>query len=131
MLRERISFLKFLSIVIALGVLVSAPGSGSVQAAPGKNPQHTNVVISEFRTRGPDPNGTTNEFIEVFNPTTLPIDISGWGILPSDQTGLMPSAPIYIFPSSPDPHDPGIRAALPGCKYQLQWGCGPRRHLFI
>jgi hypothetical protein len=100
MLRGRKSFLKFLSTLIVLGVLVGAPGGERVQAAPGMNPQHTNVVISEFRTSGPG--GTTDEFIEFFNPTMNPIDISGWGIMPSDQNRRMPPTPIYIFPSSPD-----------------------------
>ena len=36
----------------------------------------TNVVISEFRTRGPG--GGNDEFIELYNPTSSPIDISGW-----------------------------------------------------
>jgi predicted extracellular nuclease len=37
-------------------------------------PNH--LVISEFRTRGP--NGASDEFIEIFNPTNLTVDISGW-----------------------------------------------------
>ncbi|MDJ0959734.1 MAG: putative Ig domain-containing protein [Acidimicrobiia bacterium] len=34
------------------------------------------VVISEFRPRGP--NGADDEFVEIFNPTGAPVDISGW-----------------------------------------------------
>ncbi|HKP47408.1 MAG TPA: DNA/RNA non-specific endonuclease [Pyrinomonadaceae bacterium] len=36
------------------------------------------VVISEFRTRGP--NGAADEFIELYNLTNSPIDIGGWKI---------------------------------------------------
>jgi hypothetical protein len=38
----------------------------------------TTIVISEFRTRGP--NGASDEFVELFNRTDQPIDISGWKI---------------------------------------------------
>ncbi len=43
------------------------------------------VVISEFRTRGP--NGANDEFIELYNRTTSPIDISGYKIFRSNNTG--------------------------------------------
>lgn len=43
------------------------------------------VVISEFRTRGP--RGANDEFIELYNPTTGPIDISGWKINASNDAG--------------------------------------------
>jgi hypothetical protein len=36
------------------------------------------VVISEFTTRGPG--GSTDEFVELYNPTDAPVDISGWTI---------------------------------------------------
>jgi len=43
------------------------------------------IVISEFRTRGP--NGGNDEFIEIFNPTGDSIDISGWKIKRSIACG--------------------------------------------
>lgn len=45
----------------------------------------TSVVISEFRTRGP--NGAEDEYIELYNPTTAVVDISGWKINVSNDTG--------------------------------------------
>jgi hypothetical protein len=92
MLRGGKFFLKFLSTLIALGVLVGAPGGGLVWAAPGMNPQHTNVVISEFRISGRA--GETKEFIEIFNPTINPISISGWKIWESDLNEI-PATPFY------------------------------------
>jgi endonuclease G len=38
----------------------------------------TTVVISEFRVRGP--NGAADEFVELFNVSSSPVDISGWKI---------------------------------------------------
>ena len=96
MLRGCKFVLKILSTLFALGVLVGAPGGGVVQAAPGMNPQHTNVVISEFRTRGPA--GDTDEFIEIFNPTTNPIDISGWMIWEADLF-VVPTTPFFTVPA--------------------------------
>jgi hypothetical protein len=45
----------------------------------------TSVVISEFRTTGPG--GANDEFIEIYNPTNAPIDISGWIISASNSSG--------------------------------------------
>ena len=37
------------------------------------------VVISEFATRGPGASGdATNEFVELYNPTSSPISLAGW-----------------------------------------------------
>lgn len=46
-------------------------------------PSH--LVISEFRTRGP--NGGNDEFVEIFNPSGGAVDISGWKIQRSSGCG--------------------------------------------
>lgn len=51
-------------------------------AAP---PTLSHLVISEFRSRGP--NGGDDEFIELYNPTGAAIDISGWSVLTSASCG--------------------------------------------
>src|SRR5215216_1645917 len=43
----------------------------------------TNVVISEFRTRGP--NGGSDEFIELYNLSGAPVAIGGWKIRGSNN----------------------------------------------
>lgn len=43
------------------------------------------VVISEFRTRGP--NGANDEFIELYNNSDSPIDLNGWKIKGSNSSG--------------------------------------------
>ncbi len=43
------------------------------------------VVISEFATRGPT--AATDEFVELYNPTNAPIDISGWKLQYKSATG--------------------------------------------
>ncbi|MEP6635386.1 MAG: DNA/RNA non-specific endonuclease [Acidobacteriota bacterium] len=49
------------------------------------------VIISEFRFRGPDPDGAgaltgaTDEFVELYNQTDSLIDISGWAVVTSDN----------------------------------------------
>ncbi len=47
----------------------------------------THIVISEFRSRGPNGTGANDEFIELFNPTDHSIDITGWKIRRSSSTG--------------------------------------------
>jgi hypothetical protein len=53
----------------------TSPSSGSA----------TSVVISEFRTTGPS--GANDEFVEIYNPTNAPIDISGWILSASNNSG--------------------------------------------
>jgi hypothetical protein len=43
------------------------------------------IVISQFRTRGP--NGNTDEFIELYNLSAGSVDIGGWKINRSTSTG--------------------------------------------
>jgi predicted outer membrane repeat protein len=43
------------------------------------------VVISEFRTRGPA--GGSDEFVELYNNSDNPVDISGWKINASNSSG--------------------------------------------
>jgi hypothetical protein len=56
-------------------------------ALPGLRPAHAqgagSVLISEFRYQGPG--GNNDEYIELYNNTDAPIDISGWGIY--DESG--------------------------------------------
>jgi len=48
-------------------------------------PAPAHLVISEFRTRGP--NGGNDEFVEIFNPSGGAVDISGWTIKKSSGCG--------------------------------------------
>jgi hypothetical protein len=43
------------------------------------------LVISEFRTRGP--NGSDDEFVELYNPTGAAVNIGGWSIRRSASCG--------------------------------------------
>jgi hypothetical protein len=54
------------------------------RAAPLMAPPY-HVVISEFRTTGP--NGGNDEFIELFNPTGDTLDIGDWKVNGSNSTG--------------------------------------------
>src|ERR1043166_6752739 len=47
----------------------------------------TNVVISEFRVRGP--NGAADEFIELYNLSGAPVAIGGWKIRGSNNAGTV------------------------------------------
>ncbi len=52
-------------------------------ATPGPTLNH--IVISEFRTRGP--NGTSDEFLELYNPTGAAVNIGGWLVKSSNNKG--------------------------------------------
>ena len=53
-------------------------------------PTSNSLIISEFRERGP--NGATDEYVELYNPSALPVVVStsdtspGWALVASDGT---------------------------------------------
>lgn len=66
---------------------------------PSRTPIPTDhILISEFRTRGP--NGAGDEFIEIFNPTNESIDISGWSLRKSSGCGSTVSTLLTIAPGA-------------------------------
>lgn len=59
--------------------VTSSPAAVTVEPGAGQ------VVISEFRTRGP--NGAADEFVEIYNPTTSAANIGGLKIRASNNSG--------------------------------------------
>ncbi len=55
--------------------------------APLARAAATHVVISEFATRGPS--AATDEFVELYNPTSAPISIAGWKLQYKSATGTV------------------------------------------
>ena len=77
---------KFITLVAGLALAAGLFGVLPAAAAPDVSPSaSTTVVISEFRTRGP--NGASDEFIEIFNLSTSSVDIGGWKINGSNSSG--------------------------------------------
>lgn len=76
--------LLVVSLLIALGTGMFAPRLERVEAKP-LGQTAINVVISEFRFIGDG--GGNDEFIELYNPTSIPFDISGWLIRGSNNAG--------------------------------------------
>src|SRR5215217_4426568 len=79
---------RFWRTLLSLTILAALCGSFvfpvvNVQAAPGLQVA-VDVVISEFRTRGPG--GATDEFIELYNPTSSPVSVGGWKVNASNNT---------------------------------------------
>jgi hypothetical protein len=68
-----------------------APAAPLQAAAPG------DVLISEFRSRGPGGPPDADEFIELFNRTTGTVLITGWTLAKSADCGAAVGAPIYTF----------------------------------
>jgi len=87
--------LWFICALLVLGGQASSPQGGTVRAAAGKSLKQDNIVISEFRTRGP--NGGYDEFIEIFNPTNSQINIGNWEIWSSYRNGNKDTDPLYTF----------------------------------
>src|SRR5262249_12280495 len=63
-------------VTLCCALSITPPPSGAVSST---------VVISEFRTRGP--NGGNDEFIELYNLSDAAVDISGWEIRGSNNAG--------------------------------------------
>jgi predicted extracellular nuclease len=80
--------------------------AGAAQAAS------PNVVISEFRTRGPA--GGNDEFIELYNRSTSPVPIGGWQILGSSNTAPTGARATITAGRM---LDPGCHYLVPGSAY--------------
>jgi uncharacterized protein len=59
----------------------------SLLAAAPAAAQSSTIVISEFRTRGP--NGGNDEFIELRNRSAAPVDIGGYRVNGSNASGTV------------------------------------------
>ncbi|MDQ3822383.1 MAG: lamin tail domain-containing protein [Actinomycetota bacterium] len=70
--------------LLALVLLLVAVSSAVAATAPAAS---TNVVISEFRVRGP--NGGNDEFVELYNLSGSPVSIGGWKIRGSNSAGTV------------------------------------------
>jgi uncharacterized repeat protein (TIGR01451 family) len=82
-------FLRVLLILCLLSALAAgmfSPRMEGVEAMPNQLPA-TDVVISEFRFHGNG--GANDEFVELYNPTNTPVDISGWLIRSSNASGTI------------------------------------------
>ena len=75
--------------------------------APSTDAVSTTVVISEFRTRGP--NGGNDEFVEIYNLSSTPVNISGWRLRASSATGSTSNRATI----------PNNVTLQPGCHYLL------------
>jgi hypothetical protein len=78
--------LFFIILIAALcGGLALPAVSSPARAAPQMQATAAGVVISEFRFLGPQ--GGNDEFIELYNPRNVPIDITGFRIMGSNNSG--------------------------------------------
>lgn len=78
---------RLLLTVILLTVVCASLFMPSVEGVEAKplSQVATSVVISEFRTRGP--NGAADEFIEIYNPTNSTVPIGNWQVRVLTGTG--------------------------------------------
>jgi predicted extracellular nuclease len=88
--------LFFIFLITALCGGMALPALSLPARAAPRMQAATDVVISEFRFRGSA--GATDEFIEIYNPTTSPVNLNGWQIRGSNNSGG--SANRYTFSTS-------------------------------
>src|SRR5215471_15031349 len=65
-----------------VSVILLASGAGHFARLAAAS---SSIVISEFRVRGP--NGGSDEFIELYNLSSAPVNIGGWKIKGSNNAG--------------------------------------------
>jgi hypothetical protein len=70
-------------VAIVLSALLTLAGLVVLSAPAGA--VSTTIVISEFRTNGP--NGGSDEFIELYNLSDSPVSIGGWLVRGSNSSG--------------------------------------------
>src|SRR5688500_1207023 len=80
----RVILLFTMAFAMVCGLVLPAFTGGNVNAAPIAQAA-TNIVISEFRTRGPG--SASDEFVEIYNPTSSAVLLTGWKIRKSSGCG--------------------------------------------
>jgi len=84
----------------AADFIVTAPSAprnlASAAIICAATPTSTRVVISQFRTRGP--NQSNDEFIEIYNPTNTTTNVGGWLIKASNSNGFVDTR--FTFPAN-------------------------------
>ncbi|NVI98919.1 lamin tail domain-containing protein [Myxococcus sp. AM009] len=81
------------------GQLVAALNGSSIAAAvqvSGGGSSTGHVVISEIAPQGPG--GAGDEFVELYNPTSSPVDLSGWKLQYKSATGTSGYTGNYSLP---------------------------------
>ncbi|WP_406712339.1 lamin tail domain-containing protein [Trueperella pyogenes] len=73
------------SLIAALAATVLAIPLATVPAAA--TPDGKNVVISEVYTYGDSKGNEYRDYVELYNPTDAPIDVSGWSVQYVAKTG--------------------------------------------
>lgn len=88
-----------------------------IALAPQPSGANGAVLISEFRLRGPAPEGARDEFVELYNASDAPADISGYALAFSDGTAvtvpadtLLPARGHYLIANA-DGYSLGASAA--------------------
>lgn len=76
--RRYITLLCLFSLIIVIAILVISKDSKAEIA--------DHIVISEWTSRGPG--GSTDEFLELYNPTDESVDVSGWAIITYNASSL-------------------------------------------
>lgn len=97
MMRSKLFARGWLVLFLCAGLLVGliAPVLDPARAAPVKLLTE-DIVIGEFRTRGPA--GPTDQFVDLFNPSAGTVNLNGWYIKTSNYLGVTTN--IYTFSSS-------------------------------
>ncbi|QSQ23789.1 lamin tail domain-containing protein [Pyxidicoccus parkwayensis] len=80
------------------GVVSGTPQYGTVTVAPPPAPLTNHVVISEICGGNGTGTASTDEFIELYNPTNSDVDISGWLVQYKSATGAAYSGSVAIPP---------------------------------
>ena len=105
----RVFFLFVLLTSLLAGISAPVLGNESASAAPMAQAAALDVIISEVAWGGTVAN-SAHEWIELYNTTNLPIDISGWNLVSSDGTPniiiptgkIIPANGYYLLESSLD-----------------------------
>jgi Lamin Tail Domain len=77
----------FMRNVLLRSLLVLVLVAPAFVLTPPSRAVSSTIVISEFRTRGP--NGGNDEFIELYNLSSSPVNISNWQVKGSNSSGTV------------------------------------------
>lgn len=113
--RLRISFAAPFAALFCLLVLLVSIGQLALVYAEGEAAAPLNIVLNEIAWMGTTAS-TTDEWIELYNPTTTAVDITGWVLAAADGTpsillsGSIPAGGYFLLERTDDTTVPGVTA---------------------
>ena len=96
---------RAMTLLLAATLCIATSSTAFAEDTPQSKPTENNVIITELQTNGEGTGTTLQEFIELYNPLSEPVNMLGWSVVYKNSTGKETvvhtfTEPFLLLPSS-------------------------------